>query len=273
MNSEDAIDDVEGNYSLFRDCVFEAVVNKSSSTTTRRKKLNSRRRALQSVNRATAGKDVPATHSDEAIKQDPAELAEFSDYLAAEVFPAFPDTLRLIDHTTLKPTTTSDMAVEDADNYSLPLTISVLEALTCLVPPTVADTLQAYGLISPPATDTGTFLSPILTAYITSATRPPPAPSATRTTACELCSRDWIPLTYHHLIPKQIHTKALKRGWHDEAKLNSVAWLCRACHSFVHRVASNEELAREYYTVEKLSEREDVEKWVGWVGGVRWKKR
>ncbi len=52
-----------------------------------------------------------------------------------------------------------------------------------------------------------------------------------------------------------------------------MAWLCRACHSFVHGLASNEELAREWWSVEKLLGREDVRRWAGWVGGVRWKAR
>jgi hypothetical protein len=46
----------------------------------------------------------------------------------------------------------------------------------------------------------------------------------------------------------------MKRGWHTEEKLNSVAWLCRACHSFVHRLVGNEELAKNYYTVELIRE-------------------
>jgi hypothetical protein len=70
-----------------------------------------------------------------------------------------------------------------------------------------------------------------------------------------------------------VHAKVLKRGWHEEWELNKVAWLCRACHNFVHRVATNEELARDFYSVELLREREDVARFVGWVGGVRWKTR
>jgi len=68
-----------------------------------------------------------------------------------------------------------------------------------------------------------------------------------------------------------VHAKVLKRGWHTEDRLESVAWLCRACHSFVHRVASHEELAREWFTVERLMEREDVRRFGEWVGRVRWK--
>lgn len=70
-----------------------------------------------------------------------------------------------------------------------------------------------------------------------------------------------------------MHAKVLKRGWHREYQLNNVAWLCRACHSLVHRVATNEELAKEYHSVELLMQRDDVEKFAGWVGRVRWKTR
>jgi hypothetical protein len=38
----------------------------------------------------------------------------------------------------------------------------------------------------------------------------------------------------------------------------------------VHRIESNESLAKSFYTVELLAEREDVEKWVEWVGRQRW---
>jgi hypothetical protein len=53
--------------------------------------------------------------------------------------------------------------------------------------------------------------------------------------------------------------------------LNSVAWLCRSCHSFVHRMASNEELAKEWYTVEKILERADAQDWAHWASRLRWK--
>ena len=111
----------------------------------------------------------------------------------------------------------------------------------------------------------------MLTEYIAAVTSGPPAWSTTRADACEICDRDWIPLSYHHLIPRGVHAKVLKKGWHDEWMLNSVAWLCRACHSFVHRMATNEELAREYYTVDLILERDDVLDWARWVSRVRWK--
>ena len=41
----------------------------------------------------------------------------------------------------------------------------------------------------------------------------------------------------------------------------------------MHKIASNEELAKELFSVELLMEREDVVKWAAWVGKVRWKAR
>jgi hypothetical protein len=35
----------------------------------------------------------------------------------------------------------------------------------------------------------------------------------------------------------------------------------RQCHTAVHNVATNEELAQHYYTVELLLQREDIQKW------------
>lgn len=42
--------------------------------------------------------------------------------------------------------------------------------------------------------------------------------------------------------------------------------ICRPCHSTVHHVATNEELAREYFDVERLLEREDIQKWGMYAG-------
>lgn len=113
-------------------------------------------------------------------------------------------------------------------------------------------------------------LREVIGEYSDAACAPPPVWSHTRPGECEMCERA-VPLTYHHLVPKETHKKVLKRGWHEKWVLDSVAWLCRPCHSFVHRVATNEELARDFYTVEKLMDREDVAKWAAYVGRQRWK--
>ena len=152
----------------------------------------------------------------------------------------------------------------------------MLETLVTSLPHTVFDSLASYGLVHEDE-DVTRFLDPVLAAYINAVTAAPPEYTpeltASRPDGCEICQREHLPLTYHHLIPRQVHTKVVKRGWHRDWELNKVAWLCRACHSFVHKIASNEELAREWYSVERLVEREDVQKWADWVGRVRWKAR
>ena len=119
--------------------------------------------------------------------------------------------------------------------YDVPIDTGLLESTVEHLPPTTADSLQTYGLINDP-TDLDHFLEPILESYITSTTSPPPeytpALTATRPSGCEVCEREHLPLTYHHLIPRQMHAKAVKRGWHKDWELNKVAWLCRACHSY-----------------------------------------
>jgi 5-methylcytosine-specific restriction endonuclease McrA len=130
-------------------------------------------------------------------------------------------------------------AVQDhpdvAEKYALPLDAIVLEAVVKTLPPDICDSLCSYGLIDEPS-DLNRFMDNILSSYLKLAISAPPefTPSLTssRPAGCEICNREHLPLTYHHLIPRQIHAKAVKRGWHKEWELNKVAWLCRACHSF-----------------------------------------
>lgn len=88
---------------------------------------------------------------------------------------------------------------------------------------------------------------------------------------CELCERD-VRRTFHHLIPKETHSKYLKKktlpGNIKDIATNlgiepsmSRVWLntygtmiCGKCHSAVHNAASNDDLAENYNTVELLLE-------------------
>lgn len=239
------------NLSIFRDCLFNAILEKSSPP----KKLRPKKL-----------RGAPVSGSKESAIDDASQLVEFSDFLAGEIFPSLPGDLQTVSYQVLQ----GDTAL--SDKWSLPLSLATHEEIVALIPGSVSDNLEAYGLARPPETDLQSFLSPIISAYVTTATSAPPKWAETRVSACEICERDWIPLTYHHLIPKAVHAKVLKRGWHDEQQLNSVAWLCRACHSFVHKMASNEELAREWYTVDLICSREDAQKWAQWVRNIRWKK-
>lgn len=180
-------------------------------------------------------------------------------FLASEVFDSLPSEFQTI----------SFPITQEKPNLLDQLTSRLsIEHLSDHLPASVTDSLTAYTLPAPLP-----LLTTALPAYLTTATAPPPIWSDTRPAACELCHRDWIPLTYHHLIPRSTHKKAVQRNWHPKDQLNKVAWLCGACHRCVHRVAGNEELARSFHTLEALRGRDDVRRFAEWVGGVRWKKR
>lgn len=203
-------------------------------------------------------------------KQDAEELADFTEYIASLTFDSLPFELQTLTHQIWTDSHTLQ------EKYSLPFTsANVSEHILDSLDVTISDSLITYGIITPPAEDITTLLAPVLTAYLTAITTPSPAASTTRgkITECEMCERDWVPLTYHHLIPRFVHAKAVKRGWHREEDLQNVAWLCRACHSFVHRFAGHEELARKYFTVDRLLEQEEVRSFAMWVSRVRWKTR
>ncbi|PLB46873.1 hypothetical protein P170DRAFT_428141 [Aspergillus steynii IBT 23096] len=271
MTSSDPHD---ANYPVFRECLSSAIVEKSDThrpAKTKRKahKPGPRRNGKVKKDDVRAAPE-PTESESSALRGDPEELADFIDFLASEIFTSFPPDLQTLDYTSIQ----HSAALRDRYT-SNPLPPATLDAILTTLPPSVPDTLTVYGLLPAPgdASDVSDFLGRVVTEYAGAVTRAPPVWATTRTEGCEICERDWIPLSYHHLIPRGVHEKVRKKGWHEEWMLNSVAWLCRACHSFVHRMASNEELAREWFTVDRILEREDVRDWAKWVSRVRWKAR
>ncbi|KAH8422805.1 uncharacterized protein LDX57_000560 [Aspergillus melleus] len=267
------------NYPIFRECLSSAIVEKSDThrpTKTKRKAHRPGPRRNGKVKKDEARTTQPSEPESSALRGDPEELADFIDFLATEIFTSFPTDLQTLSYTTIQ----NSPALRARYTPDPHLPAPTLSAILTTLPPSVPDTLTAYGLLpAPSSTDTdidsevSDFLARVVTEYVGAVTRAPPVWATTRTDACEICERDWIPLSYHHLIPRGVHDKVRKKGWHEEWMLNSVAWLCRACHSFVHRMASNEELAREWFTVDRILEREDVQDWARWVSRVRWKAR
>lgn len=73
---------------------------------------------------------------------------------------------------------------------------------------------------------------------------------------CPLCGREIPPHleSRHHLTPK------LKGG-----KNGPIAILHTICHSKIHSLFSEGELARSYSTIEQLLEHEEIAKFVSWV--------
>lgn len=83
---------------------------------------------------------------------------------------------------------------------------------------------------------------------------------------CELCDRHQ-PLTWHHLIPRAVHTKSrfIKRFGKDEMRSRGIR-ICRLCHNGIHDlVPSEKELAESYYTKELLLADPRIRKHVEWV--------
>lgn len=138
---------------------------------------------------------------------DTSALHEFATYLATESWRTQPQYV-------IEATYENRHKVPDVDSISLEVTSTAF-----------VDTLISYGLASD-SEEALIFLRKALSDYIEHACSPPPIWSSTRTTECEICERE-VPLTYHHLIPRSTHSKVLKKGWHHESMLNSVAWLCR----------------------------------------------
>ncbi|KAK2763828.1 hypothetical protein FQN54_009446 [Arachnomyces sp. PD_36] len=236
------------NYDIFRECVAGVIVHKSARTLppTKPKRKGPK-----------TGRSKKTIQCDFAPRNDSEELADFIDYIAEEIFSSLPEETRSLSYAMSQKDSTL------ADKYADPIPHGTFESLVVAVPISVSESLQVYGLL-PDYSGFSGFLKPIILDYVPSAIAKPPSVDPD-ITACEICDRDWIPLTDHHLIPRGIHAKALKRGWHEEWELNNIARICRACHSQVHRIATNEELARHWYTVEKLLEREDVRQWAKWV--------
>lgn len=244
------------NYEAFRDCLSELVISKLSGSAEKKRRIKGRKNEIKRVER-------PA---EQEGASDAEELGDFIDYLATEIFVCLPDDLRTISHSNVQ----NDTIL--AEKFSTPLDTDVYDQVLDTLSPSVSESLTTYSVLLP-SMDLGRMLEPVFTAYITTCTTAPPEYAPTqRATECEMCEREHLPLTYHHLIPRQMHAKAVKRGWAKDWELAKVAWLCRACHSFVHRIAGNEELAKELNSINKLMEREDVQAWAKWVARIRWKK-
>jgi hypothetical protein len=138
---------------------------------------------------------------------DEAALDDFVSYLALESWPTLPPDAKQATYETRD-------AVPDVNIMTFDTTSIAF-----------VDSLISYGIVDD-VDGAYEFLRKTVTDYLDQACSPPPIWSSTRTKECEICFRE-VPLTYHHLIPRSTHAKALKKGWHSEAMLNSVAWLCR----------------------------------------------
>jgi hypothetical protein len=94
-----------------------------------------------------------------------------------------------------------------------------------------------------------------------------------KTGPCALCARE-RPLTFHHLIPRTVHSNKWFRRRFSREEMAQGLDLCSDCHSAIHRIIPNEkELARDYRTREALLEHPELATFVTWVSTREGKQR
>lgn len=71
---------------------------------------------------------------------------------------------------------------------------------------------------------------------------------------CALCEREVQALSRHHLIPRE-----------EGGRHGPTADLCQPCHSSIHLLLDNKELARHYHTIEALRNAEKLQKYLHWI--------
>jgi len=82
---------------------------------------------------------------------------------------------------------------------------------------------------------------------------------------CALCGRA-TPLTRHHLIPRTLHRKPrYRKRYGRDYMQTAVLWICRPCHSHLHRTLSERELADQYASREALLAHADIRAFAEWL--------
>ncbi|AHM58930.1 hypothetical protein D770_03315 [Flammeovirgaceae bacterium 311] len=61
-------------------------------------------------------------------------------------------------------------------------------------------------------------------------------------------------MSLHHLIPRE-----------EGGRYGPTIPLCQPCHSTIHLVFTNKELAKQYNSVEKLKEAPALQKYLNWI--------
>jgi len=77
---------------------------------------------------------------------------------------------------------------------------------------------------------------------------------------CPICHRV-MQLTRHHLIPRSTHEHFRKHPHPTVNDLYVDVYLCRQCHSAVHRFQNEMTLAQEFYSLELLLAAEGIQRW------------
>lgn len=85
---------------------------------------------------------------------------------------------------------------------------------------------------------------------------------------CALCGRT-CPLTFHHLIPRKLHRRTHFRKRYSKDQLQQGIYLCRPCHSGVHKLFDEMTLGKHLNSLPALQENPQVQKHSQWVAKQR----
>ncbi|MGG3805465.1 HNH endonuclease [Metabacillus fastidiosus] len=71
---------------------------------------------------------------------------------------------------------------------------------------------------------------------------------------CELCEREPVETTIHHLLPKEMG-----------GTFGPTANLCIPCHKQIHALYTNKEIAIRLTTIQELKEDEQLSRFLKWI--------
>lgn len=83
---------------------------------------------------------------------------------------------------------------------------------------------------------------------------------------CELCKRDEQVLTFHHLIPRTLHTNKWFKKNYTKEELSKGINICKDdCHKEIHKYISEKEMGRSFNTIQKLLRHAKIKKYIKWL--------
>jgi len=82
---------------------------------------------------------------------------------------------------------------------------------------------------------------------------------------CAMCKRHTTNITFHHLIPKTLHTKKWYTKRYTKSSLEEGIEICEDCHMAIHQFINEKELGKRYNSIELLIEHDKLQKFITWV--------
>lgn len=89
-----------------------------------------------------------------------------------------------------------------------------------------------------------------------------------RPSQCACCGRQ-VALTFHHLIPKKLHRRAHFKNNFTRNELSAGIYICRRCHTGIHRRHDEMTLAKQFSSLDALLADNDLQQHFNWVAKQR----